>query len=135
LQLAFFLNSMTLPRHAEIWLWPYILDRTSKAWRQAKDPPRRVWLTIADHFEPFRGTHDLSVARERVLAWRRAWPEIAKRHQDSTGAPPQYTFFYAQEEYHPELLDLLSEIVREGYGDVEVHIQHDSGGPNGGGQQ
>jgi hypothetical protein len=129
------LSAVTLPRHAEIWLWPYVLDRTRKAWSHAQARPRRVWLMIADHFEPFRGTRDLSVARERVLAWRRAWPEIAKRHQDSTGASAQYTFFYPQEEYHPELLELLAEIVREGYGDVEVHIHHDSGGPNGGGQQ
>jgi hypothetical protein len=123
---------MKLPRHAEIWLWPYFVDRIRKGSRV--DAPRRVWLMIADHFEPFRATRDETVARARVLPWRRRWPEIAERHRDSTGVPAQYSFFYPQEEYHPELLELLAEMVRAGYGDVEVHIHHDSGGPNGGGE-
>jgi hypothetical protein len=123
---------MKLPRHAEIWLWPYLADRLSKGLRF--NAPRRVWLMIADHFEPFRGTRDEAVARSRVAPWRQHWPEIAQRHRDSTGRPAQYSFFYPQEEYHPEFIEQLAEMVRAGYGDVEVHIHHDSGGPNGGGE-
>ena len=55
---------------------------------------------------------------------RRSRPE----HYDSAGRPPQYTFFYPQEEYLPELLDPLAEITREGLGDVEIHLHHDGEG-------
>jgi hypothetical protein len=87
-----------------------------------------VWVTICDHFEPRWARADETIARERVRAWREAWPEIARRHEDSSGRPPQYGFFYPQEEYAPELLEPLAEINREGLGDVEVHIHHDGDG-------
>jgi hypothetical protein len=64
----------------------------------------------------------------RVQRWRKILPETAARHADSAGRPPQYTFFYPQEEYRPELLDPLAEMARMGLGDVEVHIHHDGEG-------
>jgi len=124
---------MELPRHAEIWLQPYLIDRLMKGVRPK--PPKRVWVTIADHFEPYRATTDDELARARVRPWRQRWPEIALRHPDSTGRPAQYSFFYPQEEYRAELLDSIAEMVQAGLGDVEIHIHHDSGGPQGGGQQ
>ena len=69
-----------------------------------------MWVTIADHFEPLWKRPSEDVASERVALWRRAWPEIAARHQDSTGRPPQYGFFYPEEEYRPELLEPLAEM-------------------------
>jgi hypothetical protein len=112
---------LKLPRHAEIWLLPYLQDR---ARRMAGAPPKRVWLAITDHFEPYWHNRDDEVARERVRLWRRQWPEIARRFADGRGAPAQYCFFYPEEEYRPELLDMLAEVAREGVGDVEVHIHH-----------
>jgi len=112
---------MKLPRHAEIWLLPYLKDRIQ---RFAEPAPKRVWLAITDHFEPYWHNRDDVLARERVLLWRRQWPEIARRFADARGAAPQYTFFYPEDEYRPELVDLLAEIVQDGLGDVEVHIHH-----------
>jgi len=83
---------------------------------------------IADHYEPLGGGHDMEKALSRVAQWRRTWPEIASRHQDSTGRPPRYTFFYPQEEYRPELLEPLAEMTRMGIADVEIHIHHDGEG-------
>ena len=90
----------------------------------------RVWVTIADHWEPYWRNRSDEIAAERVALWSKHWPEIARRHADSTGRPPQYTFFYPQEEYRPAFLDSLAEMVRAGIGDVDVHIHH-----NGEGQQ
>ncbi len=112
-------------RNAHLWLPGYL---AACARRRHRRPLRRVWLTIADHFEPLWNRADLSTARERVARWRKAWPEIAARHRDSTGRPPQYTFFYPQEEYRPELLDPLAEMTRLGVADVDVHIHHDGEG-------
>jgi len=83
---------------------------------------------VADHFEPLLGGTNVPQAVARVERWRKTLPEIALRHADSAGRPPQYTFFYPQEEYRPELLDPLTEMTRMGIGDVEVHIHHDGEG-------
>jgi hypothetical protein len=117
-------QTLKLPRNAQIWLPSYIdsvMTRTST-------PPARVWLMIADHFEPFRRPADPLVAHKRTATWRRKWPEIARRHYDSDGNPPRYTFFYAEEEYDPRLLDSLSEMTEAGIADVEIHLHHDGEG-------
>jgi hypothetical protein len=88
----------------------------------------RVWLAIADHWEPYWAKPSDELAAERVALWARHWPEIARRHADSTGRPPQYTFYYPQEEYRPAFLDALAEIKRAGFGDVDIHIHHDGEG-------
>ena len=116
---------MKLPRHAELWLAGYVRDRIERR------PPRegsRVWFAIADHWEPYSGKPPDEVARDRVALWAKHWPAVAELHADSTGRPPQYTFFYPQEEYRPEFLDSLVEVRRRGFGDVDVHIHHNGEG-------
>jgi hypothetical protein len=83
---------------------------------------------IADHYEPLGGGDNLSEALDRVAFWRRTWPEIASRHTDSQGRRPQYSFFYPQEEYRPELIEPLAEMTRYGISDVEIHLHHDGEG-------
>jgi len=88
----------------------------------------RVWLAIADHYEPFLGGTDEGKARERVELWCQQWPSIAERYRDSAGRSPKYTFFYPQEEYRPHLMDALARMTRSEIADVEVHIHHDGEG-------
>ena len=117
---------MELPRHAEIWLPGYVRDRLNRIGLQ---PPKRVWVAIADHYEPYWKHADAALARERVQRWRAGWPQIAARSvMDSANEPPKYTFYYPQEEYQPELLDELAEMVHAGIADVEIHIHHDGQG-------
>jgi hypothetical protein len=116
---------MRLPRHAEIWLLPYLKYRIKQL---TAAPPQRVWVAITDHFEPYWHNADDAVAIERVQLWRKAWPEIARSHRDSVGNPAQYCFFYPQEEYRPHLIDPLAGMVHDGVGDVEVHIHHHADG-------
>jgi hypothetical protein len=87
-------------------------------------------VAIADHWEPYRGNASDEVAGARVAAWTKHWPSIAARHADSRGRPPQYTFYYPQEEYRAGFLDCLAQMKRAGIADVDVHIHH-----NGEGQQ
>ena len=115
---------MKLPRNAQIWLSGYVASRM----RREEAAPARVWVTIADHFEPLRAPADETVAAARVAPWRTKWPEIASRHCDSAGSPPQYTFFYPEEEYRPALLDRLGELAEQGMADVEIHLHHDGEG-------
>jgi len=88
----------------------------------------RVWVAICDHFEPLGYGASNSLASERVDVWRKHWPEIASRYSDSEGHPPQYTFFYPEEEYRPEFIEPLAEMTRSGIADVEIHIHHDGEG-------
>jgi hypothetical protein len=116
---------ITLPRNAQLWLPGYLAGRLS-----ARRVPSggRVWLVMADHWEPYYGRPSEEVAASRVAVWMKHWPQIARRHADSNGRPPQYTFFYPQEEYRPQILDALAEMKRAGIADVDIHIHHDGEG-------
>jgi hypothetical protein len=115
---------MQLPRHAEIWLVPYLKDRLHK--RMVPTKVKRAWVVIADHFEPLGMGTSIETALSRVACWRDRWPRIAEdAPRDQAGKHAQYTFFYPQEEYRRDLLDGITEIVRLGIADVEVHLHHD----------
>lgn len=114
---------MNLPRNSKLWGPAYLRDRCSRLLDFAK--PSRVWLTIADHYEPLWQTGDEGLGRQRVLAWEMKWPEIAARHTDSIGNKPRYSFFFPEEEYRPQFLDPLAKLASQDIADVEVHIHHD----------
>ena len=115
---------MKLPRHAEIWALPYLKDRLQR--RLHTGAPKRIWVAVADHYEPLGGGVSAEVALCRVGEWRNKWPLIAEEApRDAAGQRPQYSFFYPQEEYRYDLLAGISEMVRLGVGDVEVHLHHD----------
>lgn len=114
---------MKLPRHAELWLPGYLRDRVRRMAGRPK--PKRLWVAIADHYEPLGGRVSMDVANERVARWTGLWPGIAEAApRDADGRRPCYTFFYPQEEYRYELLAPLAELARAGIGDVEVHLHH-----------
>ncbi len=113
-------------RNSHLWLPGYLRHRLNTPSLDGKRA--KVWLAIADHYEPYWRNADDATALERVRRWRRAWPAIAARHKDSLGRPPKYTFFYAEEEYHAHPVSLLAEMAAEGIADVEVHLHHDGEG-------
>lgn len=120
---------MQLIHNSQIWGPSYIRQRLRQIAQRAAPPLERIWVTIADHYEPKWRRADLSTARSRVARWRSAWPEIARRCKpDSLGNAPRYTFFFPEEEYHPTLMEPLAEMVRQGIADVEVHLHHDGEG-------
>jgi hypothetical protein len=107
-------------RNAHVWLPGYLKARAARP----STAPKRAWLAIADHYEPGWGKAELGTQRRRVRSWEEAWPRIASRHCDAEGKPPQYTFFFPEEQYHPELLEPLRRMTEAGIADVEVHIHH-----------
>ncbi len=115
---------MRLPRHAELWLLPYLRNRVQRT--ACPQRPSRAWITITDHFEPLGSSSSDAEALDRLRQWRDRWPHIAENApRDATGQRAQYTFFYPQEEYRRELLNGLAEMVHMNVGDVEVHLHHD----------
>lgn len=116
---------LNLPKNAEIWLPGYLRDRASRLLR--REPPRRLWVAITDHYEPLGGKVSMNTALDRVARWEDLWPKIADAApRDADGKPPCYSFFYPQEEYRSELLAPLARLTEAGIGDVEVHIHHDN---------
>lgn len=116
---------MKLPRNAQIWAAPYFAGSVERVFAPK---PKRIWLTICDHYEPLWRKPDSATANARVAAWAEQWPRIAESVRDSAGRPAQYTFFFPQEEYRPEFLKPLAEMTRAGIGDVEIHLHHDGEG-------
>ena len=116
---------MKLPRHAEIWLAPYLKDRLGRVLRPTR--PKRAWVVLTDHYEPLGMGASAELALARVARWCERWPRIAEdAPRDAAGQRPQYTFFYPQEEYRRDLLEGIAGLARQGIADVEVHLHHDS---------
>jgi len=80
--------------------------------------PTHILLLFVDHFEPNR---QLSTTRE----WLQRYEAMASRHHDSSGRPPQHTWFYPAEQYEPAILSELAGAVHRGLGEVEFHFHHD----------
>lgn len=114
-----------LPRGLDIWFGGY-LKSVLRARKQG--PPKRVWLSITDHYEPLWNRASDELGRERVALWSTHWRRIAARYADSAGRHPKYSFFYPEDEYAPHFLDPLAEMTREGIADVEIHIHHNGEG-------
>lgn len=117
---------LSLPRNAQLWL-PGLLS--SKLQRLVHGKGRSgtidVFFCIADHFEPAHGDVPLETERARVARWVEAYPQMIAGLEDTSGRPPQHTFFFPEEGYRPELLDALADLCKRGFGDVEVHLHHD----------
>jgi len=75
---------------------------------------RHLIFIFADHFEPR--------APETIRAWRKAYPEVAKKFADAGGGNPRHTWFYDGED--PAVLDALGELCRMRLGEIEVHLHH-----------
>jgi hypothetical protein len=97
----------------------------------ARDERRRVFICIADHYEPMWLRPAPSVQMERVERWARGYPIMAAGIADSRGRAPQHSFFYPQDEYLPEHAQPIAELCRQGFGDMEVHLHHDHDTPDG----
>lgn len=93
--------------------------------REIAADPVDVFIAICDHYEPrcYGATHETAVAR--VERWCDDYPKLFDRFHDSSGRRPQHSFFFPQDEYHPEYLDRLAELCAAGWGDADIHLHHD----------
>lgn len=113
------------PKGLDQWLPAYL--RTAHLRRSPRPgEPLTVYLAVCDHYEPKRGNASPAKARGRVRQWVNEYPRLFDRFQDSAGRPPRHTFFYPEDEYDPELVDMVVGLCRRGYGEVEVHLHHDN---------
>lgn len=106
------------------WFVPYV-RQSGKRRDPRPNEPVHLLLCIADHFEPGHGDASPQVAMERMQRWATDYPRLFANFRDSDGRPPQHTFFYPLEAYESGHLDILAELQRSGFGEVEVQLHHD----------
>jgi hypothetical protein len=109
-------------RNMHLWLGAYLRRRVP----EVSDRPVHVMFCFVDHFEPMWKGADLDTQRRRVDRWCHEYRELAGRHRDADGRPPQHSFFYPEEEYAVEHLDKIASLCADGYGEIEVHLHHDN---------
>jgi len=83
-----------------------------------------LFFSICDHFEPYWQNASGKQARQRLDTWVTEYPKVAGKYKDSDGEILKYSFFYPEEEYKKQDLDILAELCRAGWGEVEVHLHH-----------
>ena len=81
-------------RNMHLWLGEYLRRRAP----EVTDRPVHVMFCFVDHFEPMWKGADLDTQRRRVDRWCHEYRELAGRHRDADGRPPQHSFFYPEEE-------------------------------------
>lgn len=111
-------------RNMQYWVGSHAFPSERKPVWQV-DEELDVFIAICDHWEPECYGASRHTALERVRRWRDDYPRLFGDFQDVNGRPPQYTFFYPEDEYRPEYLDELRPLIEAGYGDVDVHLHHD----------
>ncbi len=109
-------------RNMQIWIASYLRRQVPRV----EGRPVHVMFCFVDHFEPMWKQADLPTQRARVDRWCREYRELASRHRDADGRPPQHSFFYPEEEYLPEHLDKIAALCADGFGEIEIHLHHDN---------
>ncbi|ACY17698.1 hypothetical protein [Haliangium ochraceum] len=100
------------------------ISQLANGTRPAKGP-RHLLFAMTDHYEPKWGKAAVDVGEARVAAWSQGYPAVADDFRDADGKRPQHSFFFPGEEYEPQYLEALADLVRGGYGEVEYHLHHD----------
>lgn len=85
--------------------------------KHAGPGPVHLFFLFTDHFEP-------GERYAMTQQWVDQYPKIADRHRDSAGRPWQHTWFYPAEQPIDRNMIALKQLVRGGYGEVELHLHH-----------
>lgn len=112
-----------------LWVPGWLASRARALARPLVEPrpdgPRHLLFALCDHYEPLHGQATLERGVERVAAWRKRYPELARGLVDADGRPPRHSYFFPGEQYDPSLVEPLAEMCELGLGEVEVHLHHD----------
>lgn len=104
------------------WLLRYPVWRAGEVVRRATKPEGTSHLifVVANHFEPGLG----NTAIRRLERWCELARSTGDAIRDHDGTPFRHTNFFPAEQYERPLLDQLSGLQSDGYGEVEIHLHH-----------
>ena len=113
------------------WLVRYPWSRLFKStMERTAFEKKHIIVTVANHFEPAwaeSGVLDHKSQLRRLNAYHKMARETGDAVRDVDGTKFRHTNFYPAEQYHPEILDIISEMQADGLGEVEVHLHHGVG--------
>jgi hypothetical protein len=116
------------------WLVKYPFERARAFLETTAFEKKHVIITVANHFEPGwtpkGGFLDKKTQLARLKEYRVRFMKEAGSVVDVDGTHFRHTNFYPAEQYDRDLLDIMSEMQAEGYGEVEVHMHHEGDGPD-----
>jgi hypothetical protein len=113
-------------KNLEKWIVGYLKFLARQPFEPSEiESPRHLLFAFCDHFEPLWGGADRALGEARVKVWEERYPPMADRFRDADGHPPRHSFFFPGEQYVPSYLERLGQLVRRGYGEVELHLHHD----------
>lgn len=116
-------------KHLHRWLGPWLAGAAGRVLRRRPPGLRHLLFAVCDHHEPLWSNASADVGLERIQAWAQRYPVLVRPFRDADGRPPRHSFFFPGEQYAPELLEPLAGLVRQGLGEVEVHLHHDGDTP------
>src|SRR5688500_4855410 len=104
------------------WLLRYPAWRAGELVSRARDSsgPTHLIFVVANHFEPRLG----HTALRRVEKWCDLARATGDSIRDHDGTPFRHTNFFPAEQYERPLLEMLSNLQADGYGEVEIHLHH-----------
>src|SRR6185503_4827119 len=102
------------------WLVRYPFWRLKESFRSLTEESevKHVIFLVANHFEPGMGPEALA----RLRKWCALARDTGNSVRDHDSTPFRHTNFYPAEQYETPLLEMLSELQADGYGEVEVHF-------------
>ena len=98
--------------------------------------PFHLIIALADHFEPYIVPHNPRVLVSqseqlaRVQNWCELYPKLFASFRDSSGAPFRHTYFYPAEHCNTEVVSILAEHCKRGWGEIEIHLHHGVDAPD-----
>ncbi len=104
------------------WLLRYPVWRAGEFVSRARDAgnsPHLIFI-VANHFEPGLGP----TALKRLEKWCEIARATGDALRDHDGTPFRHTNFFPAEQYERPLLEMLSDLQADGYGEVEIHLHH-----------
>ena len=117
--------------YAARWLPNYAWQRLTRSIPKGKV---HLIIALADHFEPAIDPKDgaarLPYAEQerRLATWCREYPKVFNQWRDANGFPFVHTYFYPAEQYDRALIDRLADHCHSGWGEIETHLHHGTGG-------
>ena len=104
------------------WLLRYPAWRAGEFVSRARNSgsPSHLIFVVANHFEPGLG----QTALRRLEKWCELARATGDAIRDHDGTPFRHTNFFPAEQYERPLLEMLSDLQADGYGEVEIHLHH-----------
>jgi hypothetical protein len=103
-----------------IWFPTHFFSAPGVEFPRSRETPVHFFLIIVDHYEPGQGSRGI----ERNREWLNRYRLFSQRHRDDQGRPLQHTWFFPLERFDENIMADLSQMVKEGYGEVELHWHH-----------